>query len=271
MDDRERSILAELAEAATVEALVGMMTDEQRDGMGVGCVRLGGGLATRMSAAPDFPYFTRALGLGLLEPLTSDVLDDAVAFLADAGGSLLCVQLAPQVETPEVLDLLASRGFDRGGTWAKMIAPAGGQADARTDLTVRRIGAQDADRMAQVQVATMELPAVMAPWCARQVTADGWRAYAAFDGDDLVAFGTLSLHGPVAQLSGAGTLPSHRRRGAQSALMATRIRDAAALGATWVTAETGSESPGHPNPSLHNMRQAGMELLYHRQNWIRHD
>jgi hypothetical protein len=50
--------------------------------------------------------------------------------------------------------------------------------------------------------------------------------------------------------------------------MAARIADAARLGVRWVTAETGSETRGNPNPSLHNMVRAGLELLYHRQNWL---
>src|SRR5207245_6795471 len=100
---------------------------------------------------------------------------------------------------------------------------------------------------------------------ARQATASGWAAWGAFDGDQIVACGMLFLHNGVGQLSGAATLPSHRGRGAQLALMKARIEAAAGLGARWITAETGSETPEDPNPSLHNMCRAGLELLYHRR------
>ena len=87
-------------------------------------------------------------------------------------------------------------------------------------------------------------------------------------GDDLAAVANLFVHGDVATLSGAATLPEFRRRGAQSALMAARIREGAARGCTWLSTETWPESPGNPNPSQHNMRQLGLTELYVRQNWV---
>ena len=80
--------------------------------------------------------------------------------------------------------------------------------------------------------------------------------------------GALFVHGPCGQLSGAATLPEARGRGAQSALMAARIALARDLGLSYVTAETGSETPENPNPSLHNMHRAGLETLYERRNWL---
>ena len=50
--------------------------------------------------------------------------------------------------------------------------------------------------------------------------------------------------------------------------MAIRVTDAAALGCAWITAETGTETPEDPNPSLHNMRHIGLVELYERRNWL---
>ena len=50
--------------------------------------------------------------------------------------------------------------------------------------------------------------------------------------------------------------------------MARRVTDAAALGCSWITAETGTETAEEPNPSLHNMRRIGLVELYERRNWI---
>ena len=269
MDDaRERSIKAELAEAATLANMVQIAGPELRGTLGLDARSIGGGVVARMAAAPDVPSLTRALGLGLVEPLTEATLEAALNYLRDAGGSALLVQLSPHAETPEVLAMLADRGLERGRTWAKMMRPAGPTQDVSTALRVDKVGPERADEFARVIITGFEMPDVMIPFARAQLEAPGWAAYAAFDGDELVAAGSMFVHDDVAQLAGAATLPSHRGRGAQLALMAARITEAQQLGAAWVTAETGSETPDDPNPSLHNMRRAGMEELYARQNWV---
>ena len=55
----------------------------------------------------------------------------------------------------------------------------------------------------------------------------GWQHYLAFDGDLPVACGALFVRVEVVTWLGqGGTLPSHRRRGAQGEIMAIRVRDA---------------------------------------------
>lgn len=268
MDVLDRARIAERIEAATVESLVGLMPADMADSLGAAVTRLGDGLAVRLAASPGFAFLNRVFAVGLDAPLSAEVLEAAEDFLLVAGGDTLLVQHPPVLETPELLELLRARGFARGGTWAKMLRPIGAPPDAPTDLRIAEVGPDEASRFGEVEAEGMGMPPLMAPWCARQVGAPGWRAYAAYDGDDMVAVGCLFHQGEVGQLSGAATLASHRGRGAQLALMARRIADAGDLGLRWIGAETGSETPGDPNPSLHNMRRAGMEELYPRQNWL---
>jgi hypothetical protein len=77
-----------------------------------------------------------------------------------------------------------------------------------------------------------------------------------------------SVDGDLAALCGAATLPSARGQGAQGALMGRRLADAWAAGAQHIGSDTGSESPDHPNPSLHNMRRVGLTEAYTRTNYI---
>jgi hypothetical protein len=268
VDVLDRARIAERIEAATVASLARMMPGDMAESLGVASARIGDGLGVRMAASPGFAFLNRVFAVGLDSPLSADVLDDAVAFLRAGGGDALLVQHPPVLETPEVLDLLAAHGFSRGGTWAKMLRPVGDPPEAPTGLRIAAVGQEEAARFGEVEAEGMGMPPFMAPWCALQVTEPGWRAYAAYDGDDMVAVGCLFHDGEAAQLSGAATLPSHRGRGAQLALMARRIVDARDLGLRWIGAETGSETPADPNPSLHNMRRAGMEELYPRQNWL---
>jgi GNAT superfamily N-acetyltransferase len=65
-------------------------------------------------------------------------------------------------------------------------------------------------------------------------------------------------------LSGAATLPEHRRQGVQTALLRHRLREAAARGCdiAVVTTQPGSKSQ-------ENVQKAGFSLLYARAVLIR--
>jgi ribosomal protein S18 acetylase RimI-like enzyme len=63
----------------------------------------------------------------------------------------------------------------------------------------------------------------------------------------------------VAQLCGAATLPEHRRRGVQTALLRERLAEAAREGCDVAVVTT---QPG--SPSQENAQRQGFELLYAR-------
>ena len=95
-----------------------------------------------------------------------------------------------------------------------------------------------------------------------------FQAFGAWDGPDLVAGANLFVHGRVASLNIGATLPGHRDLGAQSALIAARVQAAADAGARLITSEAGEPAPGVSNPSLNNLRRAGLKVLYPRQSWL---
>jgi hypothetical protein len=66
-----------------------------------------------------------------------------------------------------------------------------------------------------------------------------------------------------------GTLPKARRRGAQGAVLAQRIRDAHTMRARWITAWTTAETTDRPTPSRHNMFRRGFEPAYEIENYVR--
>jgi ribosomal protein S18 acetylase RimI-like enzyme len=68
----------------------------------------------------------------------------------------------------------------------------------------------------------------------------------------------------VATLCGAATHPQHRRRGVQSALLATRVRAAAAAGCDVAVVTTQPGSKSHEN-----VQRQGFELLYTRAILVR--
>jgi ribosomal protein S18 acetylase RimI-like enzyme len=83
--------------------------------------------------------------------------------------------------------------------------------------------------------------------------------FAARRGEVAAGAGAMALGDRIAQLCGAATLPAHRRRGVQSALLAFRLAHAAAAGCelAFVTTQPGSKS-------MQNVMQQGFHLLYGR-------
>ena len=76
---------------------------------------------------------------------------------------------------------------------------------------------------------------------------------------------SVRVHDGVAQFCGASTLPQHRGRGVQTALLAHRMTDAARQGATLAVVTT---QPG--SKSQENAQKHGFDLLYAR-NVLRKD
>lgn len=118
-------------------------------------------------------------------------------------------------------------------------------------------------------VPTAELPALMQSavgWYSEDGAATMCRLvelgiaelYSAFVDGAAVAFGALLMdsdeHGSTwGYLGWAGTDPAFRGRGAQTALIASRVSRAAELGAKWCISETGSDNL----TSLGNLRRCG--------------
>jgi GNAT superfamily N-acetyltransferase len=92
--------------------------------------------------------------------------------------------------------------------------------------------------------------------------------FAAWVHGEIVATGNLLIHGDVDTLNAGATLPSHRNRGLQTALIAARIAPAARAGCRWIVAEAEKPEEGAGNPSVNRLQRAGLRPLYARRNWV---
>ena len=90
----------------------------------------------------------------------------------------------------------------------------------------------------------------------------------AFEGLVPVATGAFYLAGDLAWIDFAATMEGTRGMGAQSALVARRIRDAAELGCKGFVVETAEPTPSHEAPSYTNLLKFGFEVRYVRANYI---
>jgi hypothetical protein len=259
----ERGYMASMADPAAVDAAASL---------GTTVATVGGGVVWATRDDPTGFFFSRAVGQGVTEPLTAEVLDELVRVAAQAGALAISLQPSPEAVTPELEGAMAQRGFLAISTWDKLYRSAAPAPSASTDLRVERVGPEVADDYSRIVRTGFGMPHECTAFIAAQLVTPGWHAYGAFDdaaGGALVGVAAMYVDGDLAGLSGAATLPEARGRGAQRALMARRLGDGVAAGVRHFGCETWSETGEARNPSLHNMHWAGFRTLYRRTNYVR--
>jgi hypothetical protein len=212
---------------------------------------------------------TQTFGLGIDRPASTASLEAVEAFYRDRGAAV-DHEISP-LALGDPLPLLAGRGY----------VPI-----ELTDVMVRRIGPEDAAPPADGAIAVDRIDrAGGEAWA--DAAADGWsetpavvpfvrelgavyprtagaQCFAARLDGAIAGAGVLCLHEGVALLGGASTRPSYRRRGAQTALFAARLRAAYLAGCdlAMVCARPGSDSH-------RNAERRGFRVAYTRIKWQR--
>lgn len=177
------------------------------------------------------------------------------------------VQVAPAWLARGAETALAAAGMRVRSRWVKMWHDRAPPPDAETDLRVSPVPREDAAAVGRVACAAFGIPSPGEAWLAALVGRPHWRVYGAYERGALVACGAVWIGRGVALMGVGGTLPSHRRRGAQLAIMARRVRDALDAGCDLVVTETGAPLPERANPSYANMLRCGFRLAYERVNF----
>lgn len=223
--------------------------------------------------APRLPstLFNRAIGVGNGAPATDALIAEVIVRFAAADIADPWIQISAAARPAAIGQWLGARGFApaRRRAWEKLVRGREPAPELATSLAIRELDRSDAAALAIVLCEAHGIPGALAPLVAALVGRRGWRAYGAFDGDALVGGGLLRCddRDRTAWLGLGGTLPSHRGRGAQRALIARRIADAIAQGATTIATETGVAAPGERNPSLDNLVRCGFRGAGARTNW----
>jgi len=224
---------------------------------GLPLLRIVGAVCTAAPVAPTLPLLNRVSGIAAA---TDDELTEIDAFFRGHAIPHYVVATA----SPELAARLIARGFEQRLGWMKF------RRDPTTPLvssTSLRIGDATGDDVAAIVGAVFgapELAAMLAALPGR----DGWHWLAAYDGEEPIACGALFAHDRAGWLGAAGTLPEHRGKGAQSAILAARIARARKLGVDVLATETGERSEDGPNTSYDNILRAGFTEAYLRPNLV---
>jgi GNAT superfamily N-acetyltransferase len=230
-----------------------------------GALELDGAIALRVPLASATPMLNRIVGLGLEGSATEDQLDAAIATM---DGLRFYVSISPDARPAEIPDWLRARGFEPGWGWMQFQRGIEDAPAAVTALDVVELGRESNPDFGRIVRAAYGLPPETETIIASAPGREGWTCWLTLADGEPAGAAALFVDEGAGYLGYAGTAPEHRGKGAQSALLATRIQRARELGCDAVFTETGVLLPDRPSASYRNILRAGFEELYAISNWL---
>jgi hypothetical protein len=231
--------------------------------------RYGSALSVRTPGA-DAASGNRTVGLGVETELTEHRLSDVIEWYAAAGIQRWLLEWSPEAHPRTAEAWFVERGGRAMTPTLKLwrTLANGFPPLEHSTFDVVEVDAADAHTFEATVAEALGVPRIMAPVVRSTIGREHWHYYLVHDGPRPIAGAAMFVQGNGAWLGLSATIPSDRGRGAQTALLARRFRDAAALGCAWVSADTQPETAARPNPSYRNMRRAGMDILYARAKYL---
>lgn len=231
-------------------------------------IPIAGGLAC---FAGDGSPLNKVVGLGF-GGVPDDAALEEVETAYAARGTVTQVELT-HLSDPEIATMLVDRGYSLVGfenvlgraldNGTELVSPSGvtirksddDEFDAWLDVVVDGFAHPDTQGVASHE----DFPREAIENATRDMAAAGATRYVALREGEIAGSASVRLTDDVALFTGAATAPAHRRRGVQTALLATRLADAAAAGCTIAVVTT---APG--SKSQQNVQARGFHLLYTR-------
>jgi hypothetical protein len=256
--------IAESIELRMNEAFWALRPGSTADGQKL--FRLGGALVTVKPKSISLQR-NRVVGLGVDEPATEPMIDEALDIFRDHKVKRFSLHQGPCGPSDAMVGWLEKRGFRPHHAYSKLVRETRDAPQVRSDLRVRRIGQADSAAFAAVFGHVFAAPPSQRDWITASVGAPGFSHYLAFAGDQPVATGMVYVQGDGAWMGWGATLTPFRRRGAQGAIIAARVKRAADLGAKWIVSETLEPRRGRPSGSYRNLLEHGFQQAYLRPIW----
>lgn len=210
---------------------------------------------------------TQTFGLGLFDPI-GDVEMEALESFFEERGARVFHEVSPMAPA-ELLILFAERGYHPVEQTSILYQPIATTIPATTgEIHVRRAGDDDIDMWCEVSARGWEESEEIAEFIRSfgriSAASDGAALFIAELEGHPIATGTIHAHDNVALLAGASTVPEGRNKGAQLALLATRLNHAIDCGCD--LAMMGA-APG--SASQRNAERQGFRIAYTRTKWGR--
>lgn len=211
---------------------------------------------------------TQTFGLGMFEVATSEHLDEIEAFLRQRGAPVFH-EVSPMADA-SLLPLLNERGYrpvELTSVLYLSLESAAKSGHSNPEIPTRVIAPDEVDIWAATSAAAWAtehegLADFMFNFGRITANCPGSQPWLAERGGKPIATGMMFIHEGVAILAGASTIPDERNRGAQNALLSSRLSSAAETGCT--LAMMGA-LPG--SQSQKNAQKNGFQIAYSRIKW----
>ncbi len=205
---------------------------------------------------------SKAGGLGMQEPVTADELDAVEAFFLERGMRPK-LELCPLADRT-LLDLVGQRGYRIDHFRNMLVRPVTADDFVREVVSSVSVAAATSnERRLWMETVTrgfagrdeisLEDTYISEP----MAYVPAVTCYLARLGDEVIGGGAMAIRSGLAYLSTTSIRPAYRGRGAQTALLQTRLLHAAEAGCDLMMVETG---PG--SPSQRNLERMGFRVVY---------
>ena len=212
---------------------------------------------------------TQTFGLGMFDEITNVEMERLESFFL-ARNSPVFHEVSPLAE-PSLMPLLNDRGYhpiELTSVMFREIGAISGDKIARNpSIQTRIISSEEVDLWAKTSAAGWateheSLADFMFNFGRISAQCSGAFPYLAELGGQAISTGMMFVHGDVAMLAGASTIPGGRNQGAQNALFHARLAHAAELGCSLAVmgASSGSQSQK-------NAQKNGFNIAYTRTKW----
>lgn len=212
---------------------------------------------------------TQTFGLGVFEDATAEQLEQLESFFLERGAEVFH-EVSPMADL-SILALLSDRGYvpiELTSVMFQELNPGGDQRSQRNpDLIARPIQDDEADTWAAVaaegwSLDSPELYDFLLSIGAVSTRTKGGRPFIVESEGKPIAAGGFGIYDDVCILSGAATIPSARKIGAQNALLSARLNFAERQGCklAMMCALPGSQSQK-------NAQKNGFNIGYTRIKW----
>lgn len=202
--------------------------------------------------------------LGVTEPARQETLDAMVELYRASGVRGFALSVSPVAQPVELMNWVTQRGFAQLANAAKIYRRAAEPERIATDLRIEEVSSATVSDLATVLEEGFGMMPGRGAVVATAAGKPGWRWFVGYDGVRPVAAGGLFAADGAGWLGYGATIASHRKRGAQGAIIARRVAAAVEMGCEWLTSETAEDRPEALVSSYHNMIRNGFELLYLR-------
>ena len=259
--------LVEFSEANAYTSLIGSVGEDEASRLGFRVVNVGTGVAVIADSISTSLILNRVLGLGLREPLSEAVLDEAIGLYAGSKVAF-AIELSPQARPDKIKQWLRSRRIRSGIKSAVLCHDLKEIPTVPSDLRIEVVGSEHADELARICTDVFGMPSECEVLLASAHKEPGWRQWMGFDGDAIAGAALSFVRDGVAWSGWAATLPEFRGRRFHASYLAMALQEAKDSGCEWFTAETAIGTADQPDPAYRNLLRLGFELVYERPTYV---